>query len=60
MTVDGGFFIANMAKILQGGYIPLLLASAVYSVMWIWHRGATAVHNQSSQSRRRQRSSSPS
>jgi KUP system potassium uptake protein len=46
MTVDGGFFVANMAKILQGGYIPLLLASAVYSVMWIWHRGATAVHNQ--------------
>jgi len=46
MIVDGGFFIANMAKVLQGGYIPLLLASAVYSVMWIWHRGATAVHNQ--------------
>jgi KUP system potassium uptake protein len=46
MIVDGGFFVANMAKVLQGGYIPLLLASAVYSVMWIWHRGATAVHNQ--------------
>src|ERR1017187_1265595 len=46
MAVDGGFFVANMAKVLQGGYIPLLLASAVYSVMWIWHRGATAVHNQ--------------
>jgi len=26
--------------------VPLLLASAVYGVMWIWHRGATAVHAQ--------------
>ena len=46
MIVDGGFCAANMAKVLQGGYVPLLLASAVYGVMWIWHRGATAVHNQ--------------
>jgi KUP system potassium uptake protein len=46
ITVDGGFFAANMAKVLQGGYAPLLLASAVYGVMWIWHRGASAVHNQ--------------
>ncbi len=45
MIVDGGFFVANMAKVLQGGYVPLLLASAVYGVMWVWHRGAGAVHN---------------
>jgi KUP system potassium uptake protein len=44
IIVDGGFFAANMAKVLQGGYVPLLLASAVYGVMWIWHRGAVAVH----------------
>ena len=24
--------------------MPLLLAAAVYGVMWIWHRGANAVH----------------
>ncbi len=46
MIVDGGFFAANMAKVAEGGYVPLLLASAVYGVMWIWHRGASAVHNQ--------------
>ena len=46
MIVDGGFFAANMAKVLQGGYVPLLLAAAVYAVMWIWHRGAAAVHDQ--------------
>ena len=46
MIVDGGFFVANMAKVLEGGYVPLLLAGAVYAVMWIWHSGAVAVHNQ--------------
>jgi KUP system potassium uptake protein len=44
LVVDGGFFVANMAKVLEGGYVPLLLASAVYGLMWIWHRGVTAVH----------------
>jgi KUP system potassium uptake protein len=44
LIVDGAFFVANLAKVLEGGYVPLLLASAVYGVMWIWHRGAAAVH----------------
>jgi len=44
LLVDGGFFVANMAKVLDGGYVPLLLASAVYGLMWIWHRGVVAVH----------------
>jgi KUP system potassium uptake protein len=43
LTVDGAFFLANLTKIAEGGYIPLILAVAVYSVMWIWHRGAAAV-----------------
>ncbi len=43
LIIDGGFFAANMAKVMDGGYVPLLLASAVYGVMWIWHRGANAV-----------------
>ena len=44
LIVDGAFFAANMAKLLDGGYVPLLLAGAVYGVMWIWHRGVMAVH----------------
>jgi KUP system potassium uptake protein len=43
LTVDGAFFLANLTKIAEGGYVPLLLATAVYGVMWIWHRGAAAV-----------------
>jgi KUP system potassium uptake protein len=46
LIVDGAFFAANLAKVLDGGYVPLLLAAAVYGVMWIWHRGVSAVHDQ--------------
>ncbi len=43
LTIDSAFFLANLAKVAEGGYVPLLLAAAVYGVMWIWHRGAAAV-----------------
>jgi len=41
-VVDGSFFASNMLKLLDGGYVPLLLAAAVYAVMFIWHRGIVA------------------
>ena len=44
IVIDASFLAANMAKVFQGGWVPLLLASIVYGVMWIWHRGAQAVH----------------
>jgi KUP system potassium uptake protein len=40
LAVDGAFFVANLAKVADGGYVPLLLALFVYSIMMIWHRGA--------------------
>ena len=43
LVVDTAFFLANLTKIAEGGYIPLMLAVAVYGVMWIWHRGAAAI-----------------
>jgi KUP system potassium uptake protein len=43
LLVDSAFFLANLTKIAEGGYVPLLLAITVYGVMWIWHRGAAAV-----------------
>lgn len=43
LTVDGTFFLANLTKVADGGYIPLLLAIVVYGIMWTWHRGAAAV-----------------
>jgi KUP system potassium uptake protein len=43
LVVDSAFFLANLTKIAEGGYVPLILAITVYGVMWIWHRGAAAV-----------------
>jgi KUP system potassium uptake protein len=42
-VVDGSFFASNLLKLLDGGYVPLLLAAAVYAVMFIWHRGLVAI-----------------
>src|SRR3984885_12992806 len=43
VIIDTGFFAANSLKIADGGYVPLLLAAAVYGLMLIWHRGTIAV-----------------
>jgi KUP system potassium uptake protein len=43
--VDAGFFAANSLKIAEGGYVPLLLAAAIYGLMLVWHRGTVAVAN---------------
>lgn len=43
ICVDSAFFVANLDKILEGGYVPLVLASIVYGVMLVWHRGSLAV-----------------
>ena len=45
-VVDAAFFLANLAKVFEGGYVPLLLAASVYGLMVIWHRGATSVATQ--------------
>ena len=48
--VDASFLASNLTKVLAGGYVPLLLASAVYATMTIWHSGTAAVHRRLSQS----------
>jgi KUP system potassium uptake protein len=42
-VIDLAFFSANVMKIAEGGYVPLLLAGAVYSIMVVWHVGAVEV-----------------
>jgi KUP system potassium uptake protein len=43
LVVDAGFVAANFMKISEGGYVPLVLASLVYGVMWVWHSGAQSM-----------------
>jgi KUP system potassium uptake protein len=43
LVVDAAFFLSNMTKVAEGGYVPLALAAGVYLVMYCWHRGVSAV-----------------
>ncbi len=43
LLVDSAFFLANLAKIADGGYVPLILAASVYAIMLVWHRGVNAM-----------------
>lgn len=48
LVVDLAFFAANLTKIREGGWIPLLLAAIVFGVMLTWRWGVTAVHRHGS------------
>lgn len=41
--IDATFFAANATKVLEGGWVPLLLALTVWGLMSIWHRGTEAI-----------------
>jgi KUP system potassium uptake protein len=43
LSVDLTFFAANVVKLSQGGYIPVLIASVVFAVMTTWKRGRTSL-----------------
>ena len=39
LSFDLAFFGANMAKLFEGGYLPLVVAAGVFTVMSTWKRG---------------------
>ena len=39
LVVDLAFLAANLVKVLEGGYVPLILAACSMIVMWTWVRG---------------------
>jgi len=41
LVVDLAFFAANLAKILHGGWFPMIAAGTVFAVMSTWKFGAT-------------------
>ncbi len=38
-VIDLGFFLSNLLKLLQGGWIPLALGIAIFTCMTTWRRG---------------------
>ncbi|WP_319796432.1 potassium transporter Kup [Acidisoma cellulosilyticum] len=43
LLVDLGFFTANLLKIAEGGWIPLVLGAAIFIAMRTWRRGIQAM-----------------
>ena len=43
VVVDAAFFSSNLLKLLEGGWVPLVLATLVFSVMRVWHVGIAAI-----------------
>ncbi len=41
LVVDVGFFVANLAKIVDGGWVPLSLGAAIFVIMVSWRTGLT-------------------
>ena len=39
------FLGANLLKIHDGGYVPVLIAAAIVLVMWTWRRGTKILHD---------------
>jgi KUP system potassium uptake protein len=48
-VLDAAFLAANMAKFLQGGWVPLAMGVVVYAVMLVWRAGAGAIGRQRSE-----------
>ncbi len=40
LAVDLAFLAANLMKVVEGGYVPLLIAAGGMVVMWTWVRGS--------------------
>ena len=41
VVVDMAFFSANLLKLLEGAWVPLLFGAAVAVMIWTWRRGAS-------------------
>ncbi len=48
MLIEAGFFAANLAKVPDGGYVPLLLGATLVILMWTWARGTQQLFDQTS------------
>ena len=40
LSIDVAFFVANLYKVVDGGWVPLTLGAAMFVLMWTWSRGS--------------------
>ena len=43
IAVDIAFFSANLLKLPEGGWLPLVAGSAVFWMMWVWTKGSDII-----------------
>jgi KUP system potassium uptake protein len=43
LIVDGGYFVANLLKIVDGGWLPLSFAAVLFLIMITWRSGMDAI-----------------
>jgi KUP system potassium uptake protein len=43
LLIELGFLSANLSKVTDGGYVPLMLAFTLGTAMWAWWRGTQSV-----------------
>src|SRR4029077_16657246 len=43
LLVDFTLFSANALKFIEGGWVPLVIAAAIFTAMWTWLKGRLAV-----------------
>ncbi len=44
LSIDIGFFLANLYKVLDGGWVPLMLGGTMFVLMWTWSRGSAILN----------------
>jgi KUP system potassium uptake protein len=45
LLVDLTFLFANLLKVLDGGYVPLMIAAGIILAMWTWVRGLGVIYH---------------
>jgi KUP system potassium uptake protein len=43
VVVDFAFVSANLMKVFEGGFVPLVIAALLFFLMWTWHQGRVAM-----------------
>jgi len=43
ILIDGAFLGSNLLKFTHGGYVPIMLAIFIVSIMTIWHKGIRSI-----------------
>jgi KUP system potassium uptake protein len=44
LSIDVGFFVANLYKVLDGGWVPLMIGGSMFILMWTWSRGSAILN----------------